>query len=155
MADRIFRLDRRELLAGMGAAAVSPPLSGIATAQGRRSLTLQAKAGVIALRPGQPDTAIWSLHGAAPDHVLRFARGDELEIRLENDLPVPAVLDWRGIDGVPSAEPLAARSPLAPGAIALPSGPSRQSSIKRTSSRSTVTGSLSPTISARGRVGLA
>jgi FtsP/CotA-like multicopper oxidase with cupredoxin domain len=116
MADRIFRLDRRELLAGIGAAAVSPALSGIATAQGRRSLTLQAKAGVIALRPGQPDTAIWSLQGAAPDPVLRFTRGDELDVRLENDLPVPMVLDWRGIDGVATAEPLAARSPLAPGA---------------------------------------
>lgn len=114
MADRIFRLDRRQLLAGIGAAAVSPALPGIAIAQARRSLTLRAKAGVIALRPGQPDTAIWSLQGAAPEPVLRFTRGDELEIRLENDLPVPTVLDWRGIDGVPTAEPLAARSPLAP-----------------------------------------
>jgi FtsP/CotA-like multicopper oxidase with cupredoxin domain len=116
MADRIFRLDRRELLAGIGAAAVSPALSGIATAQGRRSLTMHAKAGVIALRPGQADTATWSLQGAAPDPVLRFTRGDELEIGLENDLPVPTVLDWRGLDGVAAAEPLAARSPLAPGA---------------------------------------
>jgi FtsP/CotA-like multicopper oxidase with cupredoxin domain len=116
MADRIFRLGRRELLAGIGAAVVSPALPGIAAVQGRRSLTLMAKAGVITLRPGQPDTAIWSLQGAAPDPVLRFARGEELEIRLENDLPVPTVLDWRGIDGVPTAEPLAARSPLAPGA---------------------------------------
>jgi FtsP/CotA-like multicopper oxidase with cupredoxin domain len=116
MANRIFRLDRRELLAGIGAAAVSPALPGIAIAQGRRSLTLMAKAGVIALRPGQADTAIWSLQGAAPDPVLRFRRGDELEIRLENDLPVPTVLDWRGLDGVAAAEPLAARSPLAPGA---------------------------------------
>ena len=116
MADRIFRLDRRELLARMGAAALSPALPGIAAAHGRRSLTLVAKTGVIALRPGQPDTAIWSLQGAAPDPVLRFTRGDEVEIGLENDLPVPTVLDWRGIDGVPTAEPLAARSPLAPGA---------------------------------------
>ena len=116
MADRIFRLDRRELLAGIGATAVSPVLPGIATAQGRRSLTLQTKAGVIALRPGQPDIAMWSLQGAPPDPVLRFARGDELEVRLENDLPVPIALDCRGIDGVATAEPLAARSPLAPGA---------------------------------------
>ena len=116
MADRIFRLDRRELLAGIGATAVSPVLPGIATAQGRRSLTLQTKAGVIALRPGQSDIAMWSLQGAPPDPVLRFARGDELEVRLENDLPVPIALDCRGIDGVATAEPLAARSPLAPGA---------------------------------------
>ena len=116
MADRIFRLDRRELLAGIGAAVVSPALPRIAAAQGRRSLTLQAKAGVMALRPGQADTAIWSLQGAAPDPVLRFARGDELEIGLENDLPVSVVLDWRGLDSVATAEPLAARSPLVPGA---------------------------------------
>ena len=116
MADRIFRLDRRELLAAMGAAAISPALSGIAAAQRRRPLTLVAKAGVIALRPGQPDTAIWSLQGAAPEPVFRFTRGDELEIGLENGLPVPTVLDWRGIDGVPTAEPLMTRSPLAPGA---------------------------------------
>jgi len=116
MADRIFRLDRRELLAGIGAAAVSPVLPRIAIAQGRRSLTLQAKAGVIALRPGQADTPIWSLQGAAPDPVFRFTRGDELEIRLENDLPVSVVLDWRGLDGAAAAEPLTARPPLAPGA---------------------------------------
>src|SRR3984957_8424491 len=116
MADRLFRLDRRELLAGIGAAAMGPALPGIAIAQGRRPLTLMAKAGVMALRPGQADTAIWSLQGAAPDPVFRFARGAELEIGFENDLPVPTVLDWRGLDGVAAAEPLAARSPLAPGA---------------------------------------
>ena len=29
---------------------------------------------------------------------------------------MPTVLNWHGIDGVPAAEPLAARAPLAPGA---------------------------------------
>ena len=77
---------------------------------------LQAKADVIALRPGGPDTPIWSLSGPAPDPGVRFRRGDELEITLQNDLPVPTVLNWHGIDGVAAAEPLAARSPLAPGA---------------------------------------
>ena len=33
-----------------------------------------------------------------------------------NDLPVPAVLNWHGIDGVPATEPLFARAPLSPGA---------------------------------------
>ena len=47
---------------------------------------------------------------------MRFRRGDELEIGFGNELPVPAVLNWRGIDGVPAAEPLTARAPLAPGA---------------------------------------
>ncbi len=116
MADRIFRLDRRELLAGLGAAALGPAMPGIAAAQGRPRLMLQAKAGVIALRPGQPETPIWSLQGSPPDPGLRFKRGDELEITLQNDLPVPTVLNWHGLDGVPAAEPLTARSPLAAGA---------------------------------------
>jgi FtsP/CotA-like multicopper oxidase with cupredoxin domain len=91
-------------------------MASIAGAQGRPSLTLQAKAGVIALRPGGPDTPIWSLQGPAPDPSLRFKRGDEPEITLQNQLPVPTVLNWRGIAGVPAAEALAARVPLAPGA---------------------------------------
>jgi FtsP/CotA-like multicopper oxidase with cupredoxin domain len=91
-------------------------MASIAGAQGRPSLTLQAKAGVIALRPGGPDTPIWSLQGLAPDPSFRFKRGDEPEITLQNQLPVPTVLNWRGIAGVPAAEALAARVPLAPGA---------------------------------------
>jgi len=113
MGNRIFRLDRRELMAGMGATALAPALPGIAAAQGRRSLRLTAEAGLMALRPGQPDTPIWALRGLGTD---RLRRGDEIEIELENNLPVPMVLNWVGLDGVPAAEPLAARPPLAPGA---------------------------------------
>jgi FtsP/CotA-like multicopper oxidase with cupredoxin domain len=115
MADRMFRLDRRELMAGLGAAALGPAMPDIAAAQGRSSLTLQAKAGALAARPGQVETPIWSLQGPAPDPGLRFRRGDQLEIALQNNLPVPALLDWHGLDGVPAAEPLTARSPLAAG----------------------------------------
>ena len=87
----------------------------MAAAQRRASLTLQAKAGVIALRPGGPDTPIWSLQAPTPDTGFRFKRGDALEITLGNELPVSAVLNWHGIDSIPAAEPLAARAPLAPG----------------------------------------
>jgi len=114
MADRILRLDRRELIAGLGAALLSPAVSPAAAAQGRPSLTLQAKADVIALRPGGPDTPIWSLQSPTPGPAFRFKRGDALEITLGNELPVPTLLNWHGIDGVPAAEPLVARSPLAP-----------------------------------------
>ena len=115
MADRIFRLDRRQLLAGLGAAALGPPMPDIAAAQGRAGLTLQTKASVVALRPGQPDTPIWSLQGSPPDPGLRFRRSDELEIALQNNLPVPMLFDWHGLDGVPAAEPLTARPPLSAG----------------------------------------
>jgi FtsP/CotA-like multicopper oxidase with cupredoxin domain len=116
MADRILRLDRRELMAGLAAAALGPAMPGMAAVPPRPALLLQARAGVIALRPGGPDTAIWSLAGPALDPGLRFKRGDELEITLSNELPVPTVLNWHGLEGVPAAEPLAARRPLAPGA---------------------------------------
>ena len=116
MADRIFPLDRRKLLAGLGAAVLSPAMSVVATAQGRPSLSLQAKASATALRPGGPQTPTWSLAMPSPETGLRFKRGDSLEVAIENELPVPAVLNWRGIGGVPAAEPLLARASVAAGA---------------------------------------
>jgi FtsP/CotA-like multicopper oxidase with cupredoxin domain len=116
MANQFLRLDRRELMAGLGALVLGPAMAPIAAAQWRPSLMLQAKAGVIALRPGTPHTPIWSVLGQTPDPDISFKRGDALEITLQNELPMPTVLNWHGIDGVPAAEPLAARAPLAPGA---------------------------------------
>jgi FtsP/CotA-like multicopper oxidase with cupredoxin domain len=116
MANRIPRLDRRELMAGLGAVALCPAISRIAAAEGRPSLTLQAKAEVLALRPGEADTPIWSLRDAKSGPGLRLRRGDTLDVTLANELPVPTILNWRGIDGIPAAEALAVRAPLAPGA---------------------------------------
>jgi FtsP/CotA-like multicopper oxidase with cupredoxin domain len=104
MADRIFRPDRRALMAGLGAAAVSPLLPSLAAAEARASLALQAKASVIALRPGQPDTPIWSI--GAENGALRFKRGDTLGVNLANDTIAPIALNWHGLDGVPATEPL-------------------------------------------------
>jgi FtsP/CotA-like multicopper oxidase with cupredoxin domain len=114
MAKRIFRLNRRELMAGLGVAVLGTARS-FAAVQGHQSLSLQAKPDVIALRQGEPATPIWSLAGAMPDPPLRFRRGDALEVTLENGLAVPTALSFRGIDGVAGAEPLAARAPLALG----------------------------------------
>jgi FtsP/CotA-like multicopper oxidase with cupredoxin domain len=116
MADRILRLNRRQLMAGLSASVLGPALPAMAAAQGRPQLMLQAKPGIIALRPGGPDTRIWSFQGSAQDAGLRFKRGDEPQISFGNGLPVPEVVNWYGLDGVPAAEPLAARTPLAPGA---------------------------------------
>jgi FtsP/CotA-like multicopper oxidase with cupredoxin domain len=115
MANRIPKLNRRELMAGLAVAAFSPAEAPVAIAQGRRPLTLQAKAGSIALRPGAPDTPVWSLQATTSGPALRFKRGEELEITVRNELPVPTLLNWHGIHGVPAAEPLAGRSPLPPG----------------------------------------
>jgi hypothetical protein len=40
--------------------------------------------------------------------------GDELEITIQNSLPVRTVPNWRGLDGLTAAEPLITRSPLPP-----------------------------------------
>ena len=119
MAKRIFLLDRRRLLrgvlAGLGSAAAAAVLSRTACADATQRLALQAKDTTVSLRPGQPETQVWSLQASAS--TLRFKPG-QLHIAFQNDLPVPAVLNWRGIDGVPAAEPLVAQAPLAPGAKA-------------------------------------
>jgi FtsP/CotA-like multicopper oxidase with cupredoxin domain len=121
MASRIFFFDRRALLrgvaAGLGAAVAAPVLPRIACADAPQRLALQAKDATIGLRPGQPETQVWSLQASsqqASPSTLRFKPG-QLDIAFQNDLPAPAVLNWRGIDGVPAAEPLIAQAPLAPG----------------------------------------
>ncbi|HEV7878041.1 multicopper oxidase family protein [Bradyrhizobium sp.] len=103
-------LDRRTLIAGLGAAALSPmlPMSGWAQV---RPLTLQAKAEKFTPRWMGPATPVWSLAG--PE--LRANRGDTLDIAFANDLPVRTLPMWRGIDGVPAAEPLLARPAVAAG----------------------------------------
>lgn len=106
-------LHRRELMAGLGAAALLPiwPVSG--SAQGRAALALQAKPDVLALRPGAaPGTPIWSLAG--PE--ITFKRGDTVDVAFANELLQPVALNWRGLDGAASVESLTARAPLAAGA---------------------------------------
>src|SRR5258708_17512100 len=75
MTDRIFRPDRRELVAGLGAALLSPAMPGIAAAEGRASLVLRAQASVIGLRPGGPETPLLALPGATPDPRFRLIPG--------------------------------------------------------------------------------
>jgi FtsP/CotA-like multicopper oxidase with cupredoxin domain len=111
MASPEFPLDRRELMAGLGAAAFAPLWPAAASAQGRPSLAMQAKAETLPRPPGRPIITLWSL--SAPELELR--RGDTLDVAFANDLPVPALPTWRGLDGVPAAEPLLARSAVAAG----------------------------------------
>jgi len=105
-------LNRRELMAGLGAVALDPVLPQAAAAQSLPTLALQAKSDAIALRPDGPKTPIWSLGGPTTD-ILRFKRGDTSEIALSNQLPVPVALNWQGMGGSPASEPLLARLPLA------------------------------------------
>jgi FtsP/CotA-like multicopper oxidase with cupredoxin domain len=114
MASRFFPIDRRDFLAGVGAAALGAGFTPANAAGAGQPLTLRASTGSLALRPGQAGTPIWLLDGPSP--ALRFKRGDTLEMTLQNDVSGPVALDWHGLDGVPTAEPFTGQSALQDGA---------------------------------------
>jgi FtsP/CotA-like multicopper oxidase with cupredoxin domain len=114
MTDGVFPLSRRVLLAGLGGTILSPSLAAVTAPATRQALALQAEPGTAALRQGV-DTPVWSLLGPTSNPVMHFRRGDEIEVTLENQLPIPIILNWQGIDGAAGAEPLAARPPLGSG----------------------------------------
>ena len=107
MARLSTTVNRRILLAGLGGLALSPawPATG---AFGWQTRLLTAEAGTLVLRPGGPDARIWSIAGPP----LSFTQRDTPELEFRSNLPVAAVLSWRGIDGIPTIEPLLARRPL-------------------------------------------
>jgi FtsP/CotA-like multicopper oxidase with cupredoxin domain len=115
-----FSITRRGLLAGSASlvglgAGLGRALPVGAAAAGRQAVTLQATMGAIRLRPGDAESQVALLRRAG-SQPLRFARGDEIAVRFENQLAQPAVLNWQGLDGVAAAEPLTARQPVKPGA---------------------------------------
>jgi FtsP/CotA-like multicopper oxidase with cupredoxin domain len=119
MASPKSELDRRRLMAGLGAAALAPIWPATALAQGRTSspaptasLSLKAAPERLKWRPDGPETSAWGLTGSD----LSSKRGETAEIAVGNGLQVPLALHWRGVDGASAAEPLIVRPPLAAGA---------------------------------------
>jgi FtsP/CotA-like multicopper oxidase with cupredoxin domain len=110
LARQVWRMNRREWMAGFGATALGSLLPGSPVAQGLPPTAIRAQQGGLGIRNGGPETPIWML--ASPE--LRFRRGDNLQVEFANDLKVPVGLDWRGIGGVPAIEPLIGRRMLAP-----------------------------------------
>lgn len=103
-------MNRRDWMAGFGAASLGLLLPGSLLAQGRPPISIKAQQGGLGIRNGGPETPIWTLGSTE----LRFQRGDDLQVEFANDLKVPVGLDWRGINGVPAIEPLISRRMLAP-----------------------------------------
>ena len=89
-----FLLDRRELMAGLGAAALTPAWPGTAAGRGGPSLALQAKAGNHRAWTAGPAIADL-VASAAPDPASPQARRHARDHASHNDLPVPTVLNWR------------------------------------------------------------
>ncbi len=116
MTDRPFMFSRRSLLAAMGATLLRPA-EGLTqpASTPHPPLILRAHPTTIALRAGQPETAIWGLTANGPGSEPPLSRGDEVAVIFRNELPVPAVLNWHGLDGNPASEPLTSRMPVAPG----------------------------------------
>jgi FtsP/CotA-like multicopper oxidase with cupredoxin domain len=117
-------LSRRQLLGASGIALVGAMLPaqwadatpGETAADGLR--LLRARAGEVKLRgPDQSATAIWGYDGIVPGPLLRVKRGEEVKVRLVNDLTEPTVIHWHGLrlpnamDGVPHLT----QEPVAPG----------------------------------------
>ncbi|MBN8972034.1 MAG: multicopper oxidase domain-containing protein [Rhizobiales bacterium] len=110
-------LHRRSVLAGLAGSvlvAAQGRAQQIASPRPAIPLTLRTRPVRRPLRPGGPDSEIWALEPETGGQ-LAFRRGDTVALTFQNDLPVPAILNWYGLDGVPTAEPLLAGVPIAPG----------------------------------------
>lgn len=118
-ASPAFLPDRRDILAGLGATALVPLACRPAAGQPSQSLRLRAKTREVELGPGPRRSwaAAWTQQDGPswPSHVPRYIKGALLNLELQNDLPVPAALSMRSMDGAPDIEPLAAQRPVAPG----------------------------------------
>src|SRR5690606_4074039 len=90
-----------------------------AAAQAPGTLTIRLGLGTLPLRAGAPPSAV-ALVETAP-RLPRFRQGDTIALTVANALTSPAVLNWRGLDGVPAAAPVAA---IPPGGCPQPHSPS-------------------------------
>jgi FtsP/CotA-like multicopper oxidase with cupredoxin domain len=111
MAQGFFRPSRRAVLAGLGAATLGPATVLAAEERPARAM-LRARQDLLALRAREAETPTWALVGAN----LLFKQGEHADIAFANELPVPMVLDWRGLDGTFAAEPLLSQAPVGPSA---------------------------------------
>jgi FtsP/CotA-like multicopper oxidase with cupredoxin domain len=115
-------IPRRRFLVGLGLAATciswparTQPLPDLAP-DGFR--ILRARAGTAALRgAGEPATAIVGYDGAVPGPALRLKRGEELRVRVVNELPEPTAVHWHGLRLPNAVGGMAhlAQPPIAPG----------------------------------------
>ncbi len=98
-----------------------------ALAQSRLALDLRAAPKMSRLKAGLPESPISALENEGTSAVLRFKQGDDLQVSLLNELSALSVLNWRGFDGLQTAEPLMVQKPLASGSRTIFSLPLRRS----------------------------
>ena len=94
-------ISRRRFLAGM-ATGVTAIVTGIpnlkAYADTNEPLHLvAAPAQAPLLAPDYDKTLVWAYDGTVPGSLIRVRRGDEVYIRLRNNLPEPTTVHWHGV----------------------------------------------------------
>ncbi|WP_022722631.1 multicopper oxidase family protein [Rhodopseudomonas sp. B29] len=112
-----FAMSRRELVVGAAGLVLGTslrPAAAVAAAPagGTKTLTIRAVPGRIRLKADGPELNRPTL--TAPE-APALRRGDSITLRFDNALDRPALLNVRGLDGQPAAEPLVSRQPVPPG----------------------------------------
>ena len=114
-------LTRRRLLAGMAATVTAFALPARSfgkekAADGYRVLHARTSTALLRGKDAGP-TPIWGYDGMSPGPTMRIKQGDELKVRLVNDLEQSTVIHWHGLrlpnamDGVP----FLTQKPIEPG----------------------------------------
>ena len=98
---------------------IPPLLEPKSGADGRKVFDLRLQEGEAELVPGRT-TETWGVNGPYLGPTLRAERGDELAMRVSNDLPEPTTLHWHGMH-LPAAADGGPHQPIAPGATWEPS----------------------------------
>ena len=79
-----------------------------------RTFTLQAQAGHAEILPGQPRTRTWGFNGDYLGPTLRAKKGEEVKVRVENNLPEMTTVHWHGMK-LPAYADGGPHSPIEPG----------------------------------------
>jgi FtsP/CotA-like multicopper oxidase with cupredoxin domain len=123
----LYPITRRHWLAGAAACltAIALPARSRAAEKPAAEMAedgfriLRARPGSARLRgPGETPTPIWGYDGLSPGPTLRLTQGEELKVRLVNELKQATVVHWHGLrlpnamDGVPHLTQM----PIEPGA---------------------------------------
>jgi FtsP/CotA-like multicopper oxidase with cupredoxin domain len=123
--DLMPAMSRRHVLAGLAVSFLDLPALAQPQGVGPDGFRFLRAYQYTTTLPGAGSTAIWGFDGTTPGTApetatgpaLRVKRGEELRIRLINDLPDPTALHWHGVrlpnamDGVPDLT----QPPIAPG----------------------------------------
>lgn len=93
-------LNRRRLLLGAAAAGSSLLVPRLVRAEESEDgfTVLHAMKGTAPLMgEGGDPTSVWAFEGKSPGPILRVRQGEELKVRLVNELPEPTTIHWHGI----------------------------------------------------------